>query len=245
MTPVLDALRSRRSGTSGAARASDPRPVWLACSLLLDYPTERLVAGLDDVAALVPDDPHLSGVIAHVRETALGVLQREYVETFDHTRRCALYLTYFSYGDTRRRGMALVEFKEAYRRAGLEWDSPDLPDHLCAVLQLGATADAEVARRLLLDHRAGLEMLRLALAGWKRKGFAQPGRAVGSPWLGVVEAVCATLPTLQGPEAEAVRRLVEQGPPAEQVGLDTYGGPTLVAGPRIPIGAPDRTGGPR
>ena len=40
-----------------------------------------------------------------------------------------------------------MEFKEAYRRAGVEWaeELGELPDHLCAVLQLGATVDAEVS----------------------------------------------------------------------------------------------------
>ena len=34
--------------------------------------------------------------------------------------------------------------------------------------------------------------------------------------------MCATLPALRGDESEAVRRLIEQGPPAEEVGLEGY-----------------------
>jgi nitrate reductase delta subunit len=205
----------------------------------LDYPTQELLDSLDDVAALVPDDPTLVAFLAYLRRTPLRALQEEYVQTFDHTRRCALHLTYFSYGDTRRRGAALVEFKDAYLRAGAEWDESggELPDHLCAVLQLGALVDAEAAQRLLIDHRAGLEMLRLALAGWRRDDGS-----TGSPWHAAVAAVCTTLPTLGGDEAEAVRRLVEQGPPAEEVGLEPYGvgpptGPPVIA-TSIPVGAP-------
>ncbi|HNM98674.1 MAG TPA: hypothetical protein PKK40_12070, partial [Marmoricola sp.] len=63
----------------------------------------------------------------------------------------------------------------------------------------------------------GLEMLRLALASWRNDDGS-----VGSPWLAAVAAVCETLPPLQGDEADAVRRLVEQGPPAEVVGLEPY-----------------------
>ena len=208
-------------------RRADEVKVWAASSLLLDYPTVDLIAALDDIAALVPGHPSLTPVIAHLRGTPLRELQEEYVATFDHTRKCALYLTYFAYGDTRRRGVALLHFKEVYRASGVAWNEStgELPDHLCAVLQFGATVDDDAARRLLLDHRAGVEMLRLALARWRRS----EGRGLSSPWLGAVTAICDTLPTLQGDEADAVRRLVEQGPPAEEVGLETYGSKPVIA----------------
>jgi len=41
--------------------------------------------------------------------------------------------------------------------------------------------------------------------------------------------VCATLPALRGDERDAVRRLAEEGPPAEEVGLAPYGGPAFDA----------------
>lgn len=208
-------------------------PLWAACSVLLDYPTEELVASLDDVEALIPQNRHLTQVISHLRRTPLRELQEEYVETFDLSRRCAPYLTYFAYGDTRRRGVALARFKEAYRRGGRPWDesAEELPDHLCAVLQFGATADPDTSWRLLNDHRAGVEMVRIALSGWERSD----GRGTGSPWSGVLVALCETLPALRGEEAEAVRRLIEAGPPAEEVGLEPYG---QVIATSIPVGAP-------
>jgi nitrate reductase delta subunit len=81
------------------------------------------------------------------------------------------------------------------------------------VLEFGATIDTAAGWRLLLDHRAGLELLRLAL------------RDLGSPWLGAVEAVTRTLPRLHGDEWDAVRRLAAEGPPEEEVGLAPYGPP--------------------
>ena len=215
-------------------KADVVRPVWAVLSVLLDYPTEELVSSADALEALVPGNAHLAPFLAHLRDTELGVLQQEYVATFDHTRKCALYLTYFAYGDTRRRGMALVQFKETYREAGVEWDQStgELPDHLCAVLQFGATVDAERAWRLLEDHRAAVEMLRLALTGWRNDDGT-----TGSPWAGALLALCDTLPPLKGDEADAVRRLVEQGPPAEEVGLEGYGAP-LISSASIPVGAP-------
>ncbi len=224
------------------SRREDAARTWAVCSVLLDYPTEELVSSLDELEALVADDPHLVPLIDHMRGRTLAELQQDYVATFDHTRKCALYLTYFAYGDTRRRGAALVAFKEAYRRGGVEWSEEhgELPDHLCAVLQFGATADATIARQLLEDHRAGVEMLRIALAGWRNDDGS-----VGSPWAGALVAVSGTLRELAGDEAEAVRRLVEQGPPAEEVGLSGYGadpalstGPALISTATIPVGAP-------
>ena len=220
----------------------DARRVWAVCSAVLDYPTTDLVGVLDDLEALVPRDPHLPALLDHLRHTPLDRLQQDYVATFDHTRKCALYLTYFAFGDTRRRGAALVRFKEAYRAAGVEWSEEhgELPDHLCAVLQLGATVDARTAWDLLTEHRAGVEMLRLALTGWRNDDGT-----TGSPWTAALLALCGTLPVLEGAEADAVRRLVEQGPPAEEVGLSGYGadpalasGPALIASASIPVGAP-------
>lgn len=238
----------RRSGRGpGGDRrgVADRRRIWAACAALLDYPTPELIDSLGDVEALVPGNSHLAGVVEHLRSTDLHVLQQQYVATFDHTRRCALYLTYFAYGDTRRRGVALVRFKEAYRAGGVEWDEAtgELPDHVCAVLQFGAVADEGVALELLEEHRAGVEMLRLALTGWRNDDGS-----TGSPWLGVLLALCGALPELRGKEADAVRRLVEQGPPVEQVGLEGYGTdpalsasvgqPALISPATIPVGAP-------
>lgn len=231
-------MRGRRPGRG--RRKGDVRPVWAAAAALLEYPSAELVASLDDVEALVPDDEHVSPLLAHLRAGDLLALQQEYVETFDHSRKCALHLTYAAYGDTRRRGLALLSFKQAYREAGVVWDEAtgELPDHLCAVLQLGATVDVDAARQLLEDNRVGVETLRLALTGWRNDDGS-----TGSPWAGPVRAVCETLPTLPGDDADLVRRLVENGPPAEDVGLQGYGADPLIASATIPVGAP--TGAPR
>ncbi|WP_421743351.1 nitrate reductase molybdenum cofactor assembly chaperone [Cellulomonas sp.] len=186
-------------------------------ALLLEYPTAELVSQVPDLRAIAPTrafDPLLD----HLTQTPLTALTAEYVDTFDLRRKICLYLTYYAYGDTRERGMALLAFKRTFRAAGLEIDADELPDHLCVVLEFSATADVEAGTRLLLEHRAGLELLRLALVD----------RA--SPWAGVLAAVCSTLPPLKGDEREAVARLAAEGPPGEQVGLEPYG--TMAGMPR-------------
>lgn len=215
MTPLPTARRSRTRRQSGL----DDRAVattWQVASLLLDYPDES--QPLDVLDAAVAELPSVVGeplarFLAHRRSTPLQRLQEDYVETFDTRRRCTLFLTYFLHGDTRKRGMALLRFKHAFMAAGLEIDDRELPDHLAVVLEFAATADLETGRRLLLDHRAGLELLRLSLTD------------LDSPYADVVTAVCAGLPQLAGDDLEMVRRLAAEGPPDEEVGMTPYGAP--------------------
>jgi nitrate reductase delta subunit len=224
---------------------------WQVVSLLLEYPEPLLLERLHllrEVTATLPDPvaAPLGRFLDHVAATPLADLQTDYVDTFDVTRRCCLHLTYFTHGDTRRRGVALVQFKQAYRRSGvvLADEQAELPDHLCVVLEFGAAHDPDAGWRLLNDHRVGIELLHRAL------------RRRGSPWLDVVEALRATLPPLEGDDEVALRRLIAEGPPQEQVGLDgsPYGShdPALDPrlnprpagaevqdlGPTIPVGAP-------
>jgi nitrate reductase delta subunit len=204
--------------------AQDLAVVWQSASLLLGYPDERLMADLDLVRVGLNRLPPacaepLRRLVDHLAATPLPDAQAAYVETFDTRRRCNLYLTYFAHGDTRQRGIALLRFKQTYLRAGfvLDPENGELPDHLCVVLEYAATVDQRLGWGLLLDHRAGLELLRVAL------------RESTSPWAGAVEAVCATLPPLKGDDHDAIRRLAAQGPPTEEVGLSPYGGPVFDA----------------
>ena len=152
-------------------------------------------------------------LIDYLEATPLAQLSADYVSTFDLRRRCCLYLTYYAFGDTRKRGVALLTFKQAYRNAGVELTADELPDHLCVLLEFAATADFETGRLLLLQHRAGVELLRLAL------GDAE------SPYVAALNAICATLPSLGGDDRQAVSRLAAEGPPAEAVGLEPFAPP--------------------
>ncbi len=156
--------------------------VWQSVSLLLDYPDEALLARAELIRSACRVLPPGIGdairrFLDHLEATPLPELQADYVETFDSRRRCNLFLTYFAHGDTRKRGMALLRFKQTFLGAGFELDDAELPDHLCVVLEFAATVDHDLGRDLMLDHRAGLELLRLSL------------RDMGSPWASLVDAV--------------------------------------------------------
>jgi nitrate reductase delta subunit len=197
--------------------------VWQSVSLLLDYPDESLLGRVDLLRGASRGLPPGIGdsvrtFLDHLESTPLPELQAAYVETFDTRRRCNLFLTYFAHGDTRKRGMALLRFKQTYLRAGFVLDDAELPDHLCVVLEFAATIDQGLGRDLMLDHRAGLELLRLSL------------RDLDSPWAHLVDVVTATLPPLRGDERDAVRRLAAGGPPEEEVGLAPFANPQFSPG---------------
>ncbi|MEU5592829.1 nitrate reductase molybdenum cofactor assembly chaperone [Streptomyces sp. NPDC020298] len=220
----------KRKTTRTAPAEPWPAHAWQAQSLLLAYPDEQFEQRLTlagRVAATLPRpvaDPLLR-FTAHAERTAPADLATAYVATFDHRKRCCLYLTYYAHGDTRKRGMALLRLKQTYAAAGWRLGDDELPDHLAVVLEFAAT-DPSAGARLLDEHRAGLELLRLALTD------------DDSPWAHVLDSVSATLPSLEGDERDAVLRLAAQGPPEEQVGLDPYAA--------SPVFLPDPVvGGPR
>lgn len=225
---------SRRSSQSSLT-AEQLLIIWQSASLLLGYPDEELLARLDAIRRASREVPEAIGDSLregadYLESTPLTKTQPEYVETFDNRRRCNLFLTYFAHGDTRKRGMALLRFKQTFIRSGFILDESELPDHLCVVLEYAALIDQEQGRQLMLDHRAGLELLRLSL------------RDLTSPWFCVVDAVCATLPPLRGDERDAVSRLAAAGPPEEEVGLTPYGTPSFDPALSSP---PAQTSGPK
>lgn len=184
----------------------------LAAAMLLDYPDEDVRANVDVVRASVETLPRTvaASFTAHLDAVAamsLAEQQAHYVTTFDLRRRCALYLTYYSSGDTRRRGMALVTCREAYRACGFEPHDDELPDYLPNILELSARAPGPVTDALLGTHREGLEVLRSAL------------HSVPSPYAHLLDAVCRTLPAVDDATAERFAALVASGPPGETVGL--------------------------
>jgi len=192
-------------------------------SVLLQYPTVALFDGLGRLNEAASGGNKASrepfGIfLGWLSRSSPDAVARHYVETFDLRRRCALYLTYYRYGDTRKRGMAMLAVKAAYRAAGFEPSGGELPDYLPLVLDFAALHPR--GEKLLRDHRADLELLLRAL------------RDVPSPYADVVQAVCAQLPALRRPGQALVRRFWESGPPAEEVGLEPFAPPQYLGAPR-------------
>lgn len=196
--------------------------VFKLASVLLQYPTAELLDGLDELDAFAattapkPAREEFGTFLAWLRATPPTEVAQHYVEIFDLRRRCALYLTYYRYGDTRKRGMAMIIFKTAYRDAGFVPCEDELPDYLPMVLDFAALTPR--GERLLHTHRADLELLRRALA------------KAQTPYAHVVGAVCAQLPKLGRREIGQVLKAWESGPPTEEVGLEPFAPPQYLTG---------------
>ncbi|MFG3295807.1 nitrate reductase molybdenum cofactor assembly chaperone [Streptomyces sp. NPDC048179] len=147
-----------------------------AAALCLTYPDDDFVARLP---LLREAAPQLREFTDHATVTPPQELAAHYVQVFDFKNRHSLYLSWWQDGDTRRRGMSLVRFKDLYKAYGMELTGEELPDFLPAVLEFTArTGNTD----LLTEHRDCLEQLRCRLTDF------------GTPYASVLDAVCATLP---------------------------------------------------
>ncbi|MEV0387641.1 nitrate reductase molybdenum cofactor assembly chaperone [Nonomuraea sp. NPDC050643] len=176
--------------------------VWQAAAHLLAYPDERFWRRLPLIEEAA--EPHFGRFLTLAAELGPGELAAHYVDTFDLHRRCCLYLTYYTDGDTRRRGESLAALKGRYRAAGWELMEDELPDFLPVMLEFAAVDPSGAA--LLSEHRAGLELLLTALS------------ERDSPYAHVIGTICAALPPLTSAQRAVAARLAAGGPPAESVG---------------------------
>lgn len=212
----MSTARSGRVGTRRrSAHRTDQRVVHQVAAWALGYPDRSLLAKVPVLVGSL-DEQEPSAAVAHLRtfldHLAAGDpadLTRSYVEVFDLSSRQTLYLSYWTDGDTRRRGEVLAGFKRRYRDAGMLVDTGgELPDYLPMVLEYAALADPVGGAELLQHYRASLELIRLSLD------------EAGSPYVDVLRAVCATLPGASPRDRTTAMTLARSGPPEERVGLE-------------------------
>ncbi|KRF09203.1 nitrate reductase [Arthrobacter sp. Soil782] len=213
MSKLFGGWTSKRSTHEG--REGREAVTYLAAAWCLSYPDEELLGRIPLIrAALSEHDGALApfeSVLRQLETIALPDVQATYVQEFDLSRRHSLHLSYWTDGDTRRRGEVLGEFKRVYRRSEVLVDlDGELPDYLPMVLEFAATVDPAAGRDLLLGFRPSVELIRLALEDDK---LAHAD---------LVRAVCDTLPGPSPADRNAVMRLARQGPQTESVGLDPY-----------------------
>jgi len=200
-----------------------------AAAVLIDHPGERLYATLDVVAAALRDvaldapgpAADLLAVHDHLAATPPLAAAGHHVDTFDLRRRTSLHLTWYTDGDTRRRGASLAALKTALTGAGWRITGGELPDHLGVLLEFAARGDAATGHRLLCELRPSIDVLHAALT------------EDGSVYARALAAVVATLPAPSADTESAWRRLARNGPPSEDVGLDGYGHGTPLGMPSV------------
>lgn len=178
-----------------------------AASMCLHYPDGRcydhlalLRRGLADIAGA--ESGGITTVLDYLAGTAPGDAAQHYVTVFDTKPRRTLYLTWYSDGDTRRRGSSLAELKGLYRTHGFRLTAEELPDYLPVMLEFAAKAAAP-GQRLLAGFRPALELLHHNLEDF------------GTPYAAVVRAVADTLPPIDHPSRPATIDA-----PSERVGVE-------------------------
>jgi len=219
-------LFGRTRGSSSAPtipeldEGSSSAIVLQAGALVLAYPQAELLDRLDVIASALAGTPGaglLAPVVAHLRSMPLRELQSFHVQEFDLSRRHALHLSYWTDGDTRRRGEVLAEIKGVYRESGLVVAlERELPDFLPVMLEF-AVADPDRGLPLLQRFRASLELLRIGLAEDRL------------PHAGVLTAICDSLPGDSPKTRLEVQSMVDEVAPLEMVGISSFehaqGGP--------------------
>jgi nitrate reductase delta subunit len=207
-----------------ARRQEASRVIRQAAAVCLGYPDADVIASSGLLrAALAESTPHavenFEPLLAFWDSADPSAIQAHYVDVFDLSRKHALYLSYWTDGDTRRRGEVLAAFKQRYRRSGFLVDTRgELPDYLPMVLEYAAIVDPVDGAALLQQYRSSVELLRLALV------------ERNTPYAGVVTAVCSTLPGPSPADRKAVMAMAAAGPPTETVGLEPAGRPLLPMG---------------
>lgn len=210
------APRARRRET--AAR------VYGLCALLLQYPGEELLAARAEIGGAVAALPRSPARTALERFLAWGdrtepvAAAQHYVEAIDLNKRSGLYLTFYSDGDKRERGSALVRLKQLYRAAGLPLEGTELPDYLPVMLEFAAMAPRGRGEIVLRENRAALELVRLSL------------RDLASPYAELLDAVCEALGPASAAERARAAGIAAAGPPQELVGLEPFAPPEVMPG---------------
>lgn len=215
---------SRAGQAPDTVGQTELRVVHQAAALCLAYPDQELIDRLDLIEDALKQTfaaELFAPVLAHLRTGPTGQpesgeadlarmarLQGFHVQEFDLSRRHAFHLSYWTEGDTRRRGEVLARIKQQYRDSGLVGRlDGELPDYLPIMLEF-AVADPERGSELLQEYRASLELLRLELHADKL------------PHAGVLDAICHHLPGESAQSRSEVQERFGRPQQVEFVGLD-------------------------
>ncbi len=206
---------------------------------LLHYPDEPIQTNAAELITVLDQDGMLGGraraaVIAFIERlhgSDLLERQAEYVDTFDRGRSRSLYLFEHVHGESRDRGQAMVDLRQAYWAQGLEITVSELPDYLPLFLEFCSTLPAEQAVAWLEDIGPLLALLHARL------------REHGSPYCVLLEPLLA-LADVELEDAALDRQIAGEAPDDTPEALDRVWMETPVTfGPGVTgctTAAPDR-----
>lgn len=110
-------------------------------SILLHYPDQGLLNGLDEIESLAANLPlaetksAIQMFISEIKTQTLIRVQERYTAVFDIDPATTMNMTYHAYGDNEKRAAALVHLQHNYEQAGWERVTGELPDYLPMMLE--------------------------------------------------------------------------------------------------------------
>ncbi|WP_232699252.1 nitrate reductase molybdenum cofactor assembly chaperone [Brevibacillus daliensis] len=124
------------------------RIVLAIASRILSYPTEAFKSEQADIEAVIREDisskplrKTLAQAVAPIYDKSKWRIMEHYVETFDLKEKAGLYLTAHELGDSRKRGIALIELRRMIREAGFECGDDELADYIPMLYELLAHSE--------------------------------------------------------------------------------------------------------
>ena len=185
-------------------------------SLLLSYPQAEWVGELSLLEEVLEDEKKLNGkavkklaeLLNMMRTEPLLELEQNYVGTFDRNPSHSLHLFEHIHGESRDRGMAMVNLIEEYRKHGLDMDADELPDYVPLFLEyLSQLPDAEACAML------GEAIDVMALIGRKLKANNSPYHGVFDVLESISPVAAKELPDV--PIRDMEETIVQFGPSAD------------------------------
>ncbi|MDQ0197757.1 nitrate reductase molybdenum cofactor assembly chaperone [Neobacillus ginsengisoli] len=123
------------------------KAILVILSRLLDYPDQTFIDEQQSIVSLIKEYLPSVGVQDEVLKRVtpfysmnLKDLQELYVETFDYKEKTNLYLTAHELGDSRKRGVALIQLQKLICEVGYEYAGKELADYIPMLLELLAIA---------------------------------------------------------------------------------------------------------
>ena len=141
-------------------------------STLLLYPDNDFYNNIECVIDILKDEKLLSLekiiemdlFVSHVKKNELLFLQESYVSIFDRQKHFSLYLFEHIHGDSRERGMAMVDLGNLYKKSNFEMlTSGELPDYIPVFLEYLSLLSKDKSSMLLGEIVNILAILRTRL----------------------------------------------------------------------------------
>lgn len=142
-----------------------------ALAALIDYPEQELVDALDELREALNEEglvgnearAGLDALIARLESRDLLDSQAEYVGLFDRVRSLSLHLFEHVHGESRDRGQAMVNLREAYAAHGFVQATSELPDFIPVFLEYLSSRPLAEAREQLEDTAHILQAIQARL----------------------------------------------------------------------------------